>query len=242
MRVKYIIPILLLLLSSTLLSACSDIPGTTPSLQAITPDDTSAGTLKVTVGITEDQDATDGKSMLTLQFRTNVIEEANYVIFAHKETIICNGTTLKLGDTQMYNLNVARVGRYACSYTGYSKGIGQLAPLTVISALERSTLAPYNLMVSNKRGYTINYVPDASGYACPITTEAHDANNVISGPNSSSDLGVYRGPDTSSLTGSGTILLRRTCSWTLHGPSDTPFDTINLTYQSTANYAVTWGH
>ncbi len=48
----------------------------------------------------------------------------------------------------------------------------------------------------------------------------------------------HQSPATRSLTGTGTILLQRTCAWTLHDP----FDTMSLTYQSTASVAVTWSH
>src|SRR5260370_19681241 len=80
MRTKYLIPVLPFLLSTILLSAC-DVIGVSAStsLGAITPIDTSASTLMVTIGITEDQDATDGRSNITFQFRTAVVEEDNFV-------------------------------------------------------------------------------------------------------------------------------------------------------------------
>jgi hypothetical protein len=238
MRTKYFIPVLLLLLGSLLLSAC-DVVGASAStsLGAITPRDTSARTLMVTIGITEDQDATDGRSTISLQFRTDAVEEDNSVRFAHQEAVTCNGVTLKLNDAPMSTLSVAQ-GGYACSYTGYTQGIGQLAPVIMIDVAARSRLSPQQPSVGSK-GYTISYTPDSHKRSCPMTVDAvGGANNVIPGVASSSDLGVYHGPATSSLAGTGTIRLQRTCSWTLHDP----FDTMSVTYQSTASVAVTWSH
>jgi hypothetical protein len=134
----------------------------------------------------------------------------------------------------MYMVNVAQ-GRYTCSYTGYTPGIGQLAPVPMIDVAARSRLSPQQPSESLK-GYTISYTPDSHERACPMRADAADGINKISGVASSSDLGVYSGPATSSLTGAGTIILQRTCSWTLHDP----FNTMSLTYQSMASVAVTW--
>ena len=238
MRTKYFILVLLTLLSFILLSACDVVgaPAST-SLGGITPIDTSARTLLVAVGITENQDATDRMSTITLQFRTDVVEEVNYVRFTHQESITCNGVTLKLDDEQTYTLRVAQ-GGYTCSYNGYTRGTGQLTPITLIDVAERSVLAPQKPIVSSQ-GYTISYTPDSSDHACSIKAEATDsANNVIDGSSSSSALGVYHGPATNSLSGAGSIRFQRTCSWTLHNPADTMY----LTYQSMASVAVTWSH
>jgi len=238
MRTNYCIPVLLLLLGSLLLSAC-DVVGASAStsLGAITPRDTSARTLMVTIGITEDQDATDGRSTISLQFRTDAVAEDNSVRFAHQEAVTCNGVTLKLNNAPMYTLSVTQ-GGYTCSYTGYTQGIVQLTPVMLIDVTARSRLSPQPPSVSSK-GYTISYIPDSHARACPMTADATDGtNSVIAGIASSSDLGVYQGPATSSLTGPGTIRLHRICSWTLHGP----FNTMSLTYQSAASVAVTWSH
>jgi hypothetical protein len=238
MRTNYFLPVLLLLLGSLLLSAC-DVVGASASssLGAITPRDTSVRTLMVTIGITEDQDATDGRSTISLQFRTDAVEEDNSVRFAHREAVSCNGVTLKLNDAPTYTLSVPQ-GGYTCSYTGYTQGIGQLAPVTLIDVAARSRLSPHPPSVSST-GYAIGYTADSRERACPLTADAADGvNDVIPGVAASSDLGVYDGPATSSLTGPGTIRLQRTCSWILHDP----FDTVSLTYQSTANVTVTWSH
>lgn len=238
MRTHHFIPVLLILLSAILLSACSVVGASaSTSLGEITPTDTSASTLMVTIGITEDQDATDGRSDITFQFRTDAVEEDNSVRFAHQEAVTCNGVTLKLNNAPMYTLSVTQ-GGYTCSYTGYTQGFGQLAPVTMIDVAARSRLSPQQPSESPK-GYTISYTPDSHERACPMTADAADgANNVIPGVASPSDLGMYQGPATSSLTGTGTIRLHRICSWTLHGP----FDMMHLTYQSAASVAVTWSH
>jgi hypothetical protein len=144
---------------------------------------------------------------------------------------------MKLADLQVYTLSVAR-GNYSCSYTGHAPGSGQLAPVGMINVAAGSLLAPSQPSVTSK-GYQIRYTHDTKGFGCPITAVATDgSNHVVQGPVSSSDQGVYNGPATDSLTGTGTLLLKRTCSWTLHGA----FDTIYLTYESTASVTVTWGH
>lgn len=191
----------------------------------------------MTIGITEDQDATDGRSTITLQFRTDAVEEDNTVRFAHQEAVTCNGVTVPLNDAPVYAVSVAR-GGYLCSYTGYALGMGRLTPVTMLDVAARSTLTPQHPTIS-RTGYTINYTPDSRERDCPITADAvYSAHNVISGPTSSSDHGIYQGPAISSLTGPGTIRLQRICSWTLHDP----FDTMSVTYQSTASVAVTWSH
>src|SRR5260370_37795829 len=149
MRTKYFIPVLLFLLSTILLSGCGVIGASaSTSLGAITPIDTSASTLMVTIGITEDQDAIDGRSNITFQFRTAVVEEDNAVRFAHQEAVTCNGVTVKLNDTPTYTLSVAQGGN-TCSYTGYTQGIGQLAPVIMIDVAARSTLAPQHPTISS---------------------------------------------------------------------------------------------
>ena len=117
--------------------------------------------------------------------------------FARQEgPVRCNGVTLKLDDAPVYTLSVPRLGGYTCSYPGYTQGIGQLAPVTVIDVAARSALMPQQPSVSSQ-GYTIGYTPDASGRPCSMMADAiDDAGAVISGSPASSDLGVYHGPAT----------------------------------------------
>ena len=108
MRVKYFISVLLILLCPILLGASCE-GGTSPSAIGITPKDTSAKTLQVTIGVAEDQNASDGKSKLVLHFRSNSIAEDNFVKFNHQEAVTCNGVTQKLNDAFEYTLQVAMV-------------------------------------------------------------------------------------------------------------------------------------
>jgi hypothetical protein len=247
MRIKSFIPVLLILLCPILLGASCD-GGPSPSNGGpigITPKDTSAKTLQVTIGIADDQNAATGKSKLTLQFRTNVVTENNFVKFTHQESVTCNGVTQKLNDAPGYTLQVAVVqNQYACTYTGYTQDSGQLAPtVPMINLTARSVLAPSLPSVTNQ-GYTVAYTGDTGELACPMKADATDGTRKISGsgsaPASSSDQQSYqyKGSDITSLTGKGSILLARTCSATLHGP----FDTVNWTYESRASVDVTWGH
>jgi hypothetical protein len=240
MRIKNFIPFLLILLSPILLGASCG-----PSPSGVTPVDTSAGNLKVTFGIAEDQDAVDGKSNLILHFQTTVVTEGDFVKFSQKESVTCNGVSQVLDDVSpQYTLHVAAVqGKYACTYTGYKPGVGLLAPVPMITLTARSVLAPQQPSVTSQ-GYTIAYTPDTRELACPMTADATDGTRKISGSGSASPLSSdrgsyqYQGSDITSLTGKGSVLLARTCSATLHGP----FDTVNWIYESRASVDVTWSH
>lgn len=241
MRIKRSILVLIVLLGCLILSACDEgtpDPPSDASQISVTPVRTSAGNLIVTINIDEDQDAADGMSNLTMQFKTDVIEEDNYVNFHHGEKITCNGITQQLNDTQMYTFKMPRAGAgYTCSYIGYKKA-DLLAPVQMIAIAARSTLSPQRPIIGSQH-FKISYTPDASNRSCSIMANASDnLNDSVQGASSSSNLGVYTGPSTSSLSGQGSIMLERSCSWTLHNS----FDTIFLTYQSTASIEVTWSH
>jgi len=243
MRTKHSVLALIVLLGCLILSACDGtldpplMPASDASQIRVTPINTSAGTLIVTINIVEDQDATDSMSNITMQFRTDLIEEDNYVNFHHGEKVSCNGVSIKLNDSQMYTFKVPQEG-YACSYTGFTSSTDPPTTASMIDVAARSTLSPQRPIIGNQH-FKVSYAPDVSNHACSITADAIDnSNNPIQGAHSSSDLGVYTGPPTSSLSGEGSIMLQRTCSWTLHNS----FDTIFLTYQSTASVEVTWSH
>lgn len=246
MQVKRALAVLLILLCYIIFSAYSCMPSSIsansaavdpPSL-GVTPADTSAGTLDVTVKISEDQDSTDGKSVIAFTFRTMAIEEGNYAIFDNKEPVVCNTHTLTLSNSPTYTLLVSQ-GHYTCTYTGNTDdGRTQLPPVTLLDVTQRSELSPHPPAVSSQ-GYKIDYTPDSGDMACPITAQAKDSSgNVVNGPNSTSNLGVYDGPTTSGLTGEGSILLIRTCSWKYQNA----FNEVDLTYISMASVEVTWSH
>lgn len=237
MRAKYLALPLLLLLSLSLLTSCGD-PLVAANIYELTPVNTSANNLNATVMITEDQDATDGTTNISLQFQTTVVEEANFVRFDDQETAVCNNVMQKLGDLQQYRLKVAR-GNYFCTYIGYQGSI-RLSPVTLVDVTARSQLSPQQPVISGQN-YRITYTPDSSNLACQIKGETTDeAGNKFDGPVFMSDQGVYSAPLNSSLTGSGAILLIRTCYW----PHlvNTPFAILNLTYESRASVEVTWTH
>ena len=242
MQTKHLLPGLLLINCLILFSSCyvppslaaSDPP---PVPLAVTPIDTASYTLIVTVGIDEDQDATDHMSTISFQFSTNVIEEKNYVIFDDQERVYCNGELLTLNNQQVYRLKVPRKDDYKCSYVGNTKGKGTLSAVLMFDIQARSMLAPQQPLV-DQGGYKIKYNADSNALACPITAEARDGSNTITGHTATSDVGLYVGPSTKKLSGEGSILLKRTCSWQSHAP----FDTINGIYQSEASVEVTWAN
>lgn len=242
MPIKHLLPGLLLSSVLILFASC-DVPPSLassdppPDPLAVTPVDTAAYTLIVNISIDEDQDATDHMSTISFQFRTDVIEEDNYVIFDDQEHVFCNGELLTLTNQQTYTLKVPRKDDYKCVYFGDTKGIGPLPGVPMIDIPARSLLAPHQPLV-DKDGYKIKYNADTTNLACPITADARDAANTITGHTATSDVGLYVGPSTKTLNGEGSILLRRTCSWQSHAP----FDTIKGTYQSTASVEVTWAN
>jgi hypothetical protein len=218
-----------------------DVPLSTTSTDpppGVTPSDSSAPSLSVTITINEDQDSTDSMSVISMQFLTLAIEEDNYAIFDDREPITCNGRTFTLGSTPTYSFLVPQ-GGYMCSYTGNTNdGKDWLSPVTIFNVAPRSELSPEAPTVTGK-GYSIAYKPDPSDAACAITGVAMDTNGGnIPGPNSSSDRGTYNGPPTGSLSGTGSILLTRTCHWRYQNA----FHQVDLTYKSLASVEVTWTH
>lgn len=244
MRTKYFSAALIMLLGCFILSACdaplglaSTLSSIPPSL-GVTPIDTSAGTLMVTMVIEENQDATDGTSNITLSFRTHAIEDDNFAIFDDHEQVTCNGVTLKLKDSPSYTFKVkVAAGGYTCTYTGNVSGVGQLAAVQLISIPARSNLSPQHPSV-NSQGYKISYTPDTNA-GCSIIAKAIDGSNyTLTGGSEPSTNGVYIGPNTAGLNGTGEILLTRTCSPKLSNP----FSSLDFTYRSTASVEVTWSH
>lgn len=240
MRTKHSFLILIMLLVCMALSACSladpALANADPPLR-VTPIDTSADEMVATIQIGEDQDATDRLSVVNLQIGIDAIEEDNYANFHHGEFVVCNGVKVMMDDTPLYTFKIDPSG-YICSYTGFKPKKGLQAAVTMINVATRSRLLPHAPSFSNQ-SFTIRYTPDSSSRACPITAVASDSSgNTINGGTSSSDEGVYNGPNISALTGTGEIVLKRTCSWKFMDA----FSMINLTYQSTASLEVTWSH
>lgn len=243
MRTKYFFAALIMLLGCFILSACY-VPLGPPSLtpdppsMGVTPINTSANTLMVTMLIDENQDATDGTSNITLSFRTRAIEEDNFAIFDDQEQVTCNGVTHKLKDSPSYTFKVkVAEGGYTCTYTGNAPGVGQLAAVRMISIRARSNLSPQRPSV-NSQGYKISYTHDANS-GCSIIAQAIDGTNyILTGGSEPSTNGVYIGPNTAGLNGTGEILLTRACTPKL----SSPFSSLNFTYRSTASVEVAWSH
>lgn len=245
MRTKHSFLALIMLLICISLSACSGADTvlgyndpTDPSPIRVTPIDSSADEMVATIQIIEDQDATDKLSVVNLQIGIDAIEEDNYAHFYHGEYVTCNGVKVMMDDTPLYTFKIDPPNGYACSYAGFKQGKGLLSAVTMIDMAARSRLLPQRPSLSSQ-GYTISYTPDTSEQACSITAVASDSSgNTITGNPSSSARGEYDGPNISSLTGTGEVILTRTCSWTFHDA----FSKVNLTYKSTASVEVTWSH
>jgi hypothetical protein len=177
MRAKHFHSGLIVLLGCILLWACvPPMNSASTDPLGVTPIDTAAPTLIVTIKINEDQDATDHMSNITFQFKTNVIEESNYVLFDDQENVTCdgdNGPFLKLNNQQTYTLKVPQQ-RYTCWYTGDTKGIGKLPRVLLTDVATKSRLSPQPPLV-NGQGYKISYTPDTDGLACPIKAYANDS-------------------------------------------------------------------
>src|SRR2546430_4636970 len=109
--------LLVLGLLSFIVSSC-DLPSSSSSSTAIqvSPTKTSPDTLNVKMTIDEDQNASDGKSKVTLQFSSGEIKNPNYVKFTEKEKVTCNGAPLAFVDPA-YTARVGIIGHtYTCQY------------------------------------------------------------------------------------------------------------------------------
>ncbi len=238
--------ILLFLGLAFILNACA--PGD-PGDPPVTPDTTVPPTLKVTVKINEDQDASDGKSVVTLSFSSNEIKEDNSVIFTHGESVNCNGITIDLGSAASYSVRMIIPPEYTCDYHLNNK-----KPALIFSVPKRSHLSPVLHLSVGNNPFIVTYNPDSVERRCPLQGVASDAANNISGPSVPSDGKTYTGVDVSSLSGLGILVMTRTCvppqyNYDNHNKADDgcqcngsplTFDKLTLTYISTASDEVTW--
>lgn len=234
----------MLLGSSLLLPACSiEMTPDPPDPLAVTPADTSPGTLDVVVVISEDQDATDKTTDITFSFRTIVIEEQNYVLFDDpNEEVVCNGVHKPLGKSPSYKLQVPR-GHYICTYSGNIEDKNgnskALPPVQTFDVAPRSALSPQPPVITSN-GYSVRYTPDSDDQ-CTVQGKATDsAGHTVMGPSEPGNEGVYSGPSTSSLKGPGDLFVIRTCHWQPYQPSE--FANMDVTYISQASVEVTWSH
>lgn len=250
MRKRLVVLSLLMLLSSGLLTSC-DLPQSAsasdpPSPIIVTPADTSARTLYGSVIITEDQDAVDNRSDISVQFSTTVIDDLNFALFDDQEKVTCNDQDLNLSSVQPpFNLKVVTPSFtpgsvYHCSYTG-NNGVKQLDPVDMFSIPQRTRLLP-QLPTINSQNYTVSYIADGNGTntICHMTAVAIGNNGGVSinGNTLQGEAGTYSSPLDSSLTGRGDIVINRTCKWIANGP----FNALSITYISQASVEVTWSH
>jgi hypothetical protein len=204
---------------------------------AVTPINTAPQTLNVTVHIDEDQNASDGKAAITMDFSTMQISDGNYVRFTHGERVSCNGISIALGSAATYTLRVRTNTTYACYYLWN----GQSFLLTAVHA--RTQLLPVLQPITNSSQFVVTYNPDVSGYNCPVRVVASDGIQSVPSagatPASEYESGTYVGPNVSSLNGQGTLTMTRTCHFLLTGRY-TAFNSVDITYTSTATINVTW--
>jgi hypothetical protein len=243
--------LLLLVLVSLVASSCvmADPPVSAntstqdaPTLIQAFPDVTDPPTLDVKVTISEGQNDSDGLTAITIQFSTNEISNPNYVQFVKGEKVMCNGVTLGFGGTA-YSARVPAVDNaYTCKYYQRSN-----KPFNIISVKARTKLSPAFVPDTSGDKFVVDYSPDKTQFRspCHIQVDASDSSQTISGPSVLEDgNGVYTGPDRSALTGEGTVVMTRTCSFKLKkgtaADTATAFEKVTATYTSTATSVVVW--
>ncbi len=244
--------ILLFLGLAFILYACAPgDPGDPPI--AVTPDTYIPPTLKVTVTINEDQDASDGKSMVTLSFSTNEIKEDNSVIFTHGERVNCNGIRIDLGSTASYSVRMKIPPDYKCDYHYVNQGKSELTPIFTVHVLTQ--LKPkLQRPVPSDSIISVSYTPDKNPPDCKVQVTANTPGGSVTGDTVKENGNIYIGPDVSSLSGPGILVMTRTCvppqyNYDNHNKADDgcqcngsplTFDKLTLTYISTASDEVTW--
>ncbi len=233
---KYTVLLLLGLLSfiasSCVVPTAVSASASSPAIQ-VSPTSADPAMLNVTVAVDEDQTASDGRSMITVQFSTITIQNQNNVQFTNGEKIICNGVSLIFRDSGYSDRVGAVEGRYTCTYQ-WAQGIS-----TIISVIARTQLRPRLVPGADGHNFIVHYNPDQV-HRCHVKVEASDSSQTISGPSVlESGDGLYTGPDRSALSGSGMLVMTRLCTFTFEG-AITDFNRVDATYTSTAKSDVTW--
>ncbi len=238
--------LLLLVLVGLIASSCvampSPISATTASQDPpaagiqVSPDTTDPPTLDVIVSIDQGQNDSDGLTAITVQFSTNEIHNQNFVQFNHGEKVKCNNVLLSFGDTAYSARVPASNNTYTCTYQRGKK------IFIIISIQARTPLSP--LLTSDTSGntFTVRYHPDKTQFRsqCQVKVNASDDTQTIFGRSlPENGNGVYTGPDRSALTGEGTLVMTRVCTFNLKGAA-TAFEKVTATYTSTATSEVVW--
>ncbi len=233
--------VLVCLIASSCVAAPLPVSATTASQDPpaagiqVSPDTTDPPTLDVIVSIDQGQNDSDGLTAITIQFSTNEIHNQNFVRFDHGEKVKCNNVLLSFGDAA-YSAHVpASNNTYTCTYQRGKK------TFIIISVRERTKLSPEFVQDNSGDKFMVHYSPDKNPYRCPVQVEASDSSQTISGPSVlEGGNGVYTGPDRSALSGEGTLVMTRVCTFNLKRTATTAFDKVMATYTSTATSVVVW--
>jgi hypothetical protein len=220
----------LVLWCSVLLSACDlgNMPvDTLPVLHQVSPIDSSPGRLGVKIVLNENQNASDGKVAIAMQFIDVAIRNPNDIQFTDRESIVCNGVPL-VYDMVSYTYNadiLSTSNSYRCLYTSHGRTSTLAVPI-------QTQLAPTYVI----RGTALNvhYEP-SNKKLCVVQVEASDNLHVQDGPGHPDD-GLYSTMDVSNMMGAGKLRFTRTCSAAL--PS--VFRTVTVSYQASRSIDVTW--
>ncbi len=194
--------------------------------------------------IDDEQNATDGKVGITMQFATDEIKDANYIEFTKGEEVLCNGVQLAFNDPN-YTARVSKANQknFRCEY----KWNGGFYPIIfpVRKALSPRLQINANLQTNN---FVIDHTPEYDN-SCKITVDLSDSSSTISTKvtNQVSDKFTVA---VNSLSGVGSLVMTRTCLTNLkgiHNSSDTgntqavtPFAIVSITYKSTSRLYETW--
>jgi hypothetical protein len=202
----------------------------------IAPVDSSPGKLDATLGIVDDQDASDKRVQLSIYFQTEVLwNKPNTVAFGGGETIWCNNIQLAYTSTNdhpdLYAANLPIDGAYTCTYNSH----GNAESITIPAE------PGLNLhMTTSGNSFTATYTPGTAG-SCHIRVTPEQG---FSGTTSAwvSDTGSYTGTGVNALSGKGDLLLERSCAFRKKDGyyRDSQFNDIVITYDSFASLQVTW--
>ncbi len=233
--------LLLLGFVALVLSSCAGLAAAADPPPKVTPDTTDPSTLKVMMTIIDEENATDGKVGISLQFATNEITNVNYIQLMTGEEVFCNGVKLTFKDP-VYTARVsAENGKFTCDYIRQGRAYS-------ISERARPSLEP---ALSHDNKFVLSYTPESSGLShCQMQVDTSDANSAnapdkfTEGPSGSHQV------NQGSLSGVGSLILTRTCgthpkgiqtsSDTVDPHAATPFDRVDITYKSTYRLYETW--
>jgi hypothetical protein len=108
--------------------------------------------------------------------------------------------------------------------------------------------------VGNNSNFKVSYNPgnpSPNTKTCTVQATANAPNGTVTGDTVSQGENIYTGPDVSSLSGLGNIVMTRACipinivnhinpGAECGCPLDTRFASVNVTFTSTASYEVSW--